>query len=212
MLKFIVHLLLTLLSLPSICAQSQDSIIRLRNPSFEDEPQISNPPNFWQSCGAPGESPPDVQPGSWLVDRPAYDGATYLGLVVRDNTTNESVAQKLPMPLKPGNCYSFSIYMCRSQQYISRSHRQKRDVNYVGPVQLRIWGGRDTCDQHELLGISTIVESPRWQKYEFIFEPNVRFDYLMLEASPSPDAKEPVNGHLLLDFASDLVVVECTEN
>lgn len=100
----------------------QTDTIYLTNPSFEDFPQPSHPPRGWTDCGWPLESPPDTHPaGNFEVVKPAYDGATYLGMVVRDNETWESVSQRLSQPMKAGNCYSFTIMLARSELYVSVS-------------------------------------------------------------------------------------------
>jgi hypothetical protein len=104
-----VFLLLTVYS-----AVDAQEIIRLTNPSFEDTGH-SRPPTGWKDCGSfmfPGESPPDVQPsGSWHVYKPATDGDTYLGMVVRENDTWEAVSQALSGALQKGkNILSTSIF------------------------------------------------------------------------------------------------------
>ena len=82
---------------------AQDDPIELNNPSFEDFARASKEPRGWYDCGFPGETPPDVQPsGGFEVFKPAYEGRTYLGMVVRDNDTWESVAQRLSRPLQGG--------------------------------------------------------------------------------------------------------------
>ncbi|QLH30266.1 MAG: hypothetical protein HWD63_13375 [Candidatus Parvibacillus calidus] len=57
------------------------------------------------------EKPPDVQPsGSWEVRKPANNGDTYLGMVVRENDTWESVSQQLSGTLKKGKTYTFDLF------------------------------------------------------------------------------------------------------
>ena len=76
----------------SMLGQESSEIIQLINPSFEDMPRHSKAPRAWSDCGFKGESAPDIQPsGIFSVTKPAADGNTYLGLVVRDNDTWESV-------------------------------------------------------------------------------------------------------------------------
>ena len=74
--------------------------IRLVNPSFEDVPKQSSPPLGWADCGFTGESAPDVHPSNfWEVSKPAQNGKTYVGLVVRNNDTWERISQMLESPL-----------------------------------------------------------------------------------------------------------------
>ena len=85
--------------------------IRLVNASFEDTPKQSSPPMGWTDCGFTGESAPDVHPSNfWQVSKPAFNGRTYMGLVVRHNDTWERVSQMLESPLVGGQCYNFSIW------------------------------------------------------------------------------------------------------
>ncbi len=208
--KFIVHLLLTLLSLPSICAQSQDSIIRLRNPSFEDYPQDSKTPRLWTNCGSLRESPPDVQPCCWSVSLAPNHGRTYLGLVVRETGTYECVSQKLSASLEAFQCYSFSLYLCRSQRYISKIAGKDDQINFETPVLLKIWGGNESCEKFELLANTAPVEEYLWQEYQFYLEPTSEIDCLILEAYPAKG--DPVNGHLLLDNCSNIMKVNCRKD
>ena len=189
--------------------------IKLQNSSFEDKPEISKTPIFWKNCGDPAESPPDVQPSGWMVDRPAFDGSSYLGMVVRDNDTWESVGQKLQKPLEANKCYEFSIYLSKSATYISQSHRTKREANYTTPIKLRIWGGDDYCTKKQLLAESSLVTNTRWIKYDFVLRPKHNMQYFILEAFFNTPTLVPYNGNLLLDNASLITEIPCnkrTEN
>jgi hypothetical protein len=76
-------------------------VIKLQNPSFEDIPRAGSgmtpPITGWFDCGKTNfqsETPPDIHPvetGAWGVSKDAYDGATYLGMVVRDNDSWETL-------------------------------------------------------------------------------------------------------------------------
>jgi hypothetical protein len=71
-----------------LCALQAQTTIRLKNPSFEwDEPKSGKVPGGWIDLGMAGETPPDIQPGSWGIRMNARHGTKYLGLVVRDNYT-----------------------------------------------------------------------------------------------------------------------------
>ncbi|HZV43784.1 MAG TPA: hypothetical protein VFF90_04875, partial [Saprospiraceae bacterium] len=101
---------LSLAFLFSLAGQAfSQEIIKLQNPSFEDTPrrggEFSSPIKGWQDCGMtrfPGESPPDIHPvpaTAWEVSKDPYDGATYLGMVTRDNDSWESISQALSSPI-----------------------------------------------------------------------------------------------------------------
>ena len=185
--------------------------IRLKNPSFEDEPQHGKVPKGWKDCGLKNESPPDVQPvgGSFRVTRRPLDGKTYLAMIVRDNDSWESVGQKLKKPLKKGNCYTFELNLCRSNFYLSRSRITGDVTNYNTPVRLLLWGGKDLCDKSELLGKSPLILNYDWQTFSFRFDPKEDYQYLMLEAYYQPNYLLPYCGNILVDNAS-AIQIGCT--
>ncbi len=201
-------------------AQSADlgPPLTLSNPSFEDMPRQNHPPKGWFDCGYSNESPVDVHPGNMLaggtpffgVDTKAFDGNTYLGMVVRDNETYEAVSQRiLDGPLKAGQCYTFSIYLARAKRYNSISRATDQPVNYDTPVKLRIWGGFSYCNKGEVLAESAPVKSTEWLQYNFRFEPKRDHAYLVLEAYYKTPVLFPYNGNLLLDAAGKINPIPC---
>lgn len=193
-------------------ASTSGEIIDLYNPSFEDMPRASQAPRGWLNCGWADESPPDTQPdATFKVYQIPSDGNSYLGLVTRDNDTWESVGQRLSSPLKGGKCYSFSIHLARSESYISRSQATGQTVNYNTPSQLRIWGGAGRCDRRELLAETKVINHFEWQEYVFKFSPSQTHTYLMLEATYKMPTLFPTNGNLLVDNASSIVLLPCSE-
>lgn len=197
-----------------VYGQSQDTI-KLKNPSFEDYPRVSSAPSGWLDCGFPEETEPDVQPSpnnEFKVNKPANHGYTYLGMVVRDNDTWESVGQKLSSPLKKGQCYSFSIDLARSNTYISQTKTTGKDANYNTPAKLRIYGGFGYCDKKFLLGESSMVINYNWKNYVFKFEPVDDYSYIILEAFYQTPTLFPYNGNILLDNASAIAPIPCDED
>ena len=198
-------------------AFGQDDPIFLVNPSFEDVPRQGKAPRGWQDCGFPAESPPDVQPNDnvgfafFKVTREAYDGGTYLGMVVRDNDTWERVSQRLSTPLEPGKCYEFSLHLCRSELYVSPSRTTMEETNYTTPARLRIWGGSGYCNQKELLAETSQIINTRWLQYDFRFEPTEQHTYIVLEAFYNTPTLFPYNGNVLIDNASAIVPVPCND-
>ena len=88
-------------------SNTPSKVIELRNPSFEDTPKPSVPPNEWENCGCVKETPPDVHPTEgylYGVPQFAIDGETYVGMVVRENDTWESIGQNLSKPLEKDKC------------------------------------------------------------------------------------------------------------
>jgi outer membrane protein OmpA-like peptidoglycan-associated protein len=176
-------------------------------------PRHSKAPRAWSDCGFKGESAPDIQPsGIFSVTKPAADGNTYLGLVVRDNDTWESVGQELSKSLEKGKCYSFSIALCRSELYVSISRLSDQTANYTTPAKLRIYGGNSYCEKKELLAESPMIANTRWQDYNFKLEPTKNYSFLILEAYYKTPTLIPYNGNLLVDNFSDIKVANCREN
>ena len=199
-------------------AWSQDAPIFLTNPSFEDLPIQGKQPRGWEDCGFPGETPPDVQPSGnpsysfFEVTKTAFDGNTYLGMVVRDNDTWEIVSQRLSAPIKGGECYEFSLHLCRSELYVSQSRVNFQNANYTTPAKLRIWGGSSYCNKKELLAETPgPIINTRWLKYDFKFKPRETHTYIVLEAFYNTPVLFPYNGNVLVDNASPIVPVPCDD-
>jgi hypothetical protein len=181
--------------------------IKLDNPSFEDTASAAHTPIGWFDCGFAAESAPDVQPGSHGVNKKAFEGKSYVGMVVRDNNTWEAVGQKLKTQLLRDVKYSFGLYLCRSQQLESVSQNTGDSASYVAPVIIRIWGGVGYCDKAELLAESKLVNSYDWDKYDFIFKPKADYSYFMIEAFYKIPTLFPYNGNILIDNASAIVPI-----
>ena len=196
--------------------------ISLSNSSFEDIPRVAQAPKGWYDCGFTGESAVDVHPASALsastvpffeVTSRAFDGNTFLGMVVRDNETYEAVSQRLiGGPLEAGKCYTFSIYLARAATYVSVSRLEDQPANYDTPTKLRIWGGSSYCNRREIIAESAPVKNTNWLQYNFRFEPKSDHAYLLLEAYYKTPMLFPYNGNLLLDMAGKIVPTPCDED
>ena len=195
--------------------------VALGNGSFEDIPRQAQAPSGWYDCGFSGESAVDVHPASvrqgdtasfFNVTHAAFDGNTYLGMVVRDNETYEAVGQRLREPLQAGKCYTFSVYLARAKQYVSQSRVSDVPANYDTPAKLRIWGGSSYCNRKEIIAESAPVKNVEWLQYNFRFEPKTTHTYLLLEAYYKTPMLVPYNGNLLLDAAGKIVPVACQED
>ena len=199
-------------------AQSEDVIIK--NPSFEGMPRKGEylfVLDGWTDCGMiyfRGETPPDVHPAgaAWQNVAPSHDGRTYVGMVVRDNDTWESISQRLDSPIEANKCYNFSIAMMRSDKYVSLTRlNADKEENYQEPAVLRIWGGSGYCDQRELLAESAPVSNRSWEEYEFEFNPQFNHRYFTLEVFYKTPVLFPYNGHILIDKATDLIRIQCPD-
>ncbi len=216
---------------------AQARIIPLVNPSFEGNPtQGGAQGRFslrgWVDCGFKDETPPDIQGADrtfFEVKQKPFDGNTYLGMVVRATNTWERVSQRLQVPLLRGQCYRFSIYLSRANEYISglkteklnripdrsslkevrRTDRGQSEFDFTNPAVLRIWGGNGYCNQKELLAESQAVINTNWLRYDFYFKPKFVHDYFELEVYYEIPVTAPYNGNVLIDKASDIVPVPC---
>ena len=198
-------------------------VINLVNPSFEDYPHVGQKGGLtisgWYDCGRelfPSETPPDVQPSIdpsspfFGVNTRPYDGRTYVGMVVRDNDSWESLSQRLSSPLVAGKCYDFSVYLCRSESYMSATSTNDQTIlPFTTPIQLRVWGGSSFCNKMELLHSTSSVSNTTWAKYQMRFEPKQNINYIMLEAFYKTPVLFPYNGNILMDNASAIVEVNC---
>jgi outer membrane protein OmpA-like peptidoglycan-associated protein len=213
--------LVFLLLLMQSSAYSQEKIVYLTNGSFEDVPRRGvdsrNSILGWFDCGQsnfPGESPPDIHPTpdtAWEVTKSAIEGNTYLGMVVRENHSWESVSQAVSSTIEGGQCYEFSVYLSQSKIYLSRTSWNDHLESFTKPIVLRIWGGNSFCQKQELLGESPIIENEDWRKFNFRFEPKMDHRYITLEAFYKTPALFLYNGNVLVDKASDIYMVPCEQ-
>lgn len=204
--------------------QAQD--VKLVNGGFEDRPRHGDqfaydPIKGWFDCGAidfPSESPPDIHQGInrdtsfWGNEQPSAKGKTYLGMVVRESESYESLSQRLAMPLKAGKCYQFSIFLSQSQNYVSAlANNQRVEKNFTQPTVFRLWGGEGLCAESELLATSEPINHSEWREYAFKIEPSRSYRYIRIEAFWETPVLLPYNGHILLDGASDFELIPCEE-
>jgi outer membrane protein OmpA-like peptidoglycan-associated protein len=196
-----------------IGSAQKESPITLQNPSFEDVPGASHTPIGWFSCGQVMDSPPDVQPGgdaTFGVSKPANHGSTYIGMVVRDDETWESVGQRLSRPLEKGQCYEFSMDLARSEAYTSQSRLTGLPANFNTPARLIIWGGNGFCDKQEVLFETGVIAHPRWLTYNFRLHPKKgNWSHIMFEAYYRQPTLFPYNGNIMLDNASSIRPIQC---
>lgn len=188
--------------------------INLINPSFEGLPTLGKGPRGWVDCGFQGESAPDVHPvisGDFGVSQPAYDGETYLGMVVRDNDTWEAISQYLRQPLQGGQCYRFSVHLACSKMYLSRSRKTNDAANYTTPATIRVWGGNGACDKRQLLYTTRRIISTRWLVQEMEFRPKDDYTYITFEAFYETPVLFPYNGNVLMDNAKTIMPIPCNE-
>ena len=208
-----------------ICSglNAQDTV-RIYNGSFEDIPRAGNHNNNldirgWFDCGLylfPGESPPDIHPApdtAWEVKKNAVEGRTYLGMVVRENESWESVTQMLKQPILANQCYALKIYLAQSSTYLSATKINANLQSFTNPAVLRIWGSNDPCTSaRELLAESDPVKNKNWKQFTFRIKARRNYKYITLEAFFKTPSLFPYNGHVLVDGLSDFIPMECEED
>lgn len=185
--------------------------IQFENPSFEGVPMegglLTPLPDGWLDCGFRGETTPDVHPvlgGSFSVAKAPFNGATYLGMVTRDNDTWEKVGQQLNGALQKNRCYEFSIYLARSELYLSASRVTGQPTNYIQPIKLKIYGGNEVCGKEELLAETGLIKNTQWLEYFFNFTPSEEYQYIVFEAYYDEPTLFPYSGNILLDNLSSI--------
>lgn len=190
--------------------------IQIINKSFEGFPGAGSSDSKifqltgWNDNGDSLESPPDIHPcNRFGVTQKPSDGSTYLGMVVRDNNTTEKVYQHLSSPLKKGRLYQFTIDLCQSLSYESRSRISRRPLNYTIPTCLSIDGITATKELVQNLYTTEAVTNKEWQKYTIRFIAKQDIDYLMLSAAYEEPCVEAYGGHILLDNMSDIEPITC---
>ncbi len=184
---FPVSMILTTLSL-----HAQPS--RMLNASFEGEARDATVPRGWLVCTE--GSTPDILPGVWGVYNEASHGDTYVGLITRENSTWESLGQRLTEKLLEGRCYQMSLDVARSDTY----------SGYHDPIKLRIWCGKSKCERDELILETDFIRSLEWQKIEVRFTPKADMDYILFEAFIK-DGTFSHQGNVLIDNIS--AIVQC---
>lgn len=200
---------------------AQTEVIFIKNGSFEAEAQkgaITLNLKNWVDCGQidfPNSSPPDIHGGDtdfWSVKKAPQDGETYLGLVIRESGEYESISQRLASPLKAGTCYSFSIYLAQSDQYLSQTKNSGPEkVSFVNTTEFLLWGGSGYCNPRQNLVQSKPIDHTDWIEYTFIFKPDMDLGYITLMAFYVGE-ENLYNGHLLIDQMSDITELdECPE-
>lgn len=191
--------------------------IYLANPSFEGTPGAGIDIAGWYNCGPGWETPPDLQPGFFGVATAPRNGNTYLGLVVRQTGTWESVGQRLSQPLDVNQCYEFSLDIRRDTSYESPVGKDKDNkVRFTTPTRIIIWGGNGYCHKGEPLYQSSVIIHPRWLTYNCRLSPKKgAWSHIIIEAyygaqDPfNPTLPLYTNGNVLIDNATPIKQVAC---
>jgi len=179
----------------------------LENASFEkDFSQHSKMPIDWVNCGDFHSSPVDIhghQQKYFEVSQKANDGNNFIGMITRNDGTYEAIGQDLYNSLDAGHTYSFSLFACRSQKYISLSRSSMKSENFNKPAVLQIYGGTD-CTNAQLLISTTVIEHTNWAEYVFVFDAEEEIKFLLIEANYDNLASFSYDGNILIDNISPI--------
>ncbi len=214
--KSIQLALLFLLGLLDMTTGQAQIFIPLTNPSFElDQPALNRQISGWTAC----ERPFQMDLPALIKDQidslpvaPAAHGVHFIGLVVRGDSTQESLAQRLAQPLKAGQQYRFSCQLSRTDSFIVQSMSAPRQdslppqltrIDYTGTAKLEIWGGGGPCDFAERLASSPNIDTIGWRDYNFTLSPQYSHTYLIFRAMWADSSY--YDGHVLLDRCSHLL-------
>lgn len=198
-------------------------MIELLNPSFEiyytkTQSTLEN----WESCIISDYSPPDVHSTTkkyWGNMTQPFAGDSYIGMVVRPDTTFEQITQKLTAPLIENEFYSFEIYLALPQNYKSQLKNinensennvtEKNElVDFANPVKLQIWGFHDICDPGNKLAETQAVNHREWQKHVIQFQSDATYEYLAFIPYYTSDETYP--GSILIDECSPIFKTDST--
>ncbi len=202
-----------------LCAQESIAIL---NPSFElYYAQTQNNLEKWESCAIRGYTPPDVHSTTkryWNNITEPFAGDSYVGMVVRPDTTFEQLAQKLSQPLQRDAYYTFEIQLALPQHYMSPLKpkpgvQQDKELaptlmDFANPVNLQIWGFYDLCDPGHKLAETEAVHHRDWKKYVIQFQS--KDDYAYIAFIPYFTSDETYAGSILLDECSPIFKTDST--
>jgi hypothetical protein len=185
-----------------VMAQCGGTTLTVLNPSFEGNPAPHVTPPNWDIC-MPGVTP-DTQPGSWGVTLPAYNGATYIGLVCQTSANwVEGASQTLSSPMVAGTTYNFTLALATTAS--------SQGGIMPGCVELQIWGnmgGNSGCDQTELLWSSGDVfdaaHMDQWVVHNVSFTPSQAWTNLLFLIHNLGCTDQP---YVMLDNLSPIVPV-----
>lgn len=172
------------------------------DPSFEGDIHFSIPRDNGPGCILPVEwdlalneyyrdNTVDLVTGACCL--PAYEGAAYISLTCRPDSSREAIETALVEPLKGGLIYRSLIFLTMAALPDSTWD----SYFYNGPAKLRIWGGDTTDYLRELLWTSPTVDHVGWELYRMEFAPKKDVDMLVVEVFWADGREE---GYISMDL------------
>lgn len=173
--------------------------INFNNPGLNGASAAGAAPPQWVVCS----STPDIQPGQWCVDLPAFEGATYAGF-----SDDEFIGQRLNCSLVKGKNYSMSLYLAYNPDYArTQALGLCPDAGIRGNAgNFQLWAGKAQCTKQELLyesGTLSAAHENNWIQHVIKFKPNDTYDFILLCAKPDDGST-----NVLVDAISQTIVQE----
>jgi gliding motility-associated-like protein len=159
------------------------------NPSFEGPyPSTNTAPPGWENC----TGSPDIQPFAWDVPTEPSDGESYVGMCWLPYWI-ERIWTPLAIPLNADSCYKFEIDLAF---YF--------EINYYGdiqstfPMKIQIMGSTYFCTDGVVLWESPYIGHLNWLTYEFVVEPEVPVNNIMIRTYYDQAMPDEI-GYMLMD-------------
>ena len=166
----------------------------IRNGTFNDNQGI----NIINWSGCVPNTTLDIQPGTWGISLPPFDGDSYMGMVCRGTTgtnanTCEDARQQLNQPLLAGRCYTLSIQLAYGDNFTIEDYRN--------PIDLEIFLGTESCSKEIKLAEFGPISNAGWAEYTVNFTVPSDMTHILLQADYSSESSIYF-GNLLLDQLS----------
>jgi hypothetical protein len=177
-----------------------DSIITLKNPSFEERNRFNKMPTDWRNCSfrLKGANQPLLKPER---------GNQLITLEAKENGEKEGLFQEINY-LKAGQRYSFSIRLAYDPNYQDKSPHSDQMKAFSEPLTLQIWGGYDSCEEDLLLFETPPIDHDHWREYEVYFTPKESINFIGLTPNWHGNNSNHYNGHLVIDYCSKIQMVK----
>lgn len=203
-----------------LCVMGQE-VFEWENPSFEEnERGASIVPSGWLNFSQPKTNTPlDIQPGYFGCKNSPVFGKNYVGLVMRQDGSTESMAQqfyKVPKDLKVGqkapkfpfkkdSFYLFSVWASWSPDYASPTPESEGvQLHFDGKGKLEAFTMSGDLRELQTLAQSEYIRDTFWHRKYLLFQPEER-DLTTIGIKISGSDHHPLNGNILVDNVSAIM-------
>ena len=135
-----------------------------------------------------------------------------LVLVTRENETCTGLTQYMKKTLRANHTYRVTLALARSEEMKSQVRRGMKissgAVPFNEPIILGIYGAEYDCEPDEILVWSPVIYHTNWKDYTLEFTPEFDVDWIHIAAHKSHNASFWRNGNILIDWISDIELIE----